>query len=146
MQFVSKSKFDSAYYALVPYHWHVGIRRRYVEKRLPGLKYVRWKRMEHRSRILNAFTMKARTACAGRLCGRHCVSMLTRNLHVSQSSPSMTQPTHETGSYNSYPSAQKGKGQPICHVCMWRRCESYSLSCGCTSFVCPKISASLAHY
>lgn len=82
MQFVSKSKFDYAYYALVPYHWHVGIRR-YVEKRLPGLKYVRWKRMEHRSRILNAFTMKARTACAGRLCGRHCVSMLTRNLHVS---------------------------------------------------------------
>jgi len=46
MQFVSKSKFDCAYYALVPYHWHVGMRR-YVEKWLPGLKYVRWKkRME----------------------------------------------------------------------------------------------------
>jgi hypothetical protein len=145
MQFVSKSKFDSAYYALVPYHWHVGIRRRYVEKRLPGLKYVRWKRMEHRSRILNAFTMKARTACAGRLCGRHCVSMLTRNLHVRVQS--IYDPTHPwDGIIQFLPISPKRKGSTYMSCVHVTTVWTYSLSCGCTSFVCPKISASLAHY
>ena len=38
--------------------------------------------VENGDTVLNAFTMKSRAACVGRLCGRHCVSMLTRNLHV----------------------------------------------------------------
>jgi hypothetical protein len=69
-----------------------------------------------------------------------CRTFLAASLcqHADQESSSMAM--LQMGSFNSYPSAKKGKGQPRCH-----QCESVSLSCGTTSFVNPKISASLAH-